>query len=412
MSEAWKEFDPSETVEREVLKPGRIQSVDLLRGLTIALMILVNDPGDWSHTFSQLDHAAWNGFTLTDFVFPNFLFLVGASTIFSLEAREAKGDCRKTLAGHVLWRALKLFLLKTVLSLIPYFHWHTMRIYGVLTRIALCYAIAGLVLLATRKLRTVAVLVATILVGYWVLLRWVHVPGCGWPVHDFPLLDKYANLTAWVDRGVSHSTLAWIKTGTLYEKTRDPEGLLSTLPAVATTLLGAMAGLWMRHPHEDSWGNGRRGMLTSLAAVAGGCVAVGLVWAHWFPLNKNLWTSSYVLVAGGLSALALVVCSLLVDERREPWPRWLKLLSWPWFVFGANAIAAFTTSVLLVKICSLIKVKDAAGNARSLWWHGYHDVFARHGSNNWTSMGFAMLIVLICFLPNWLLWRKKVFLKI
>ena len=170
-------------------RPERIQSVDLLRGITIALMILVNDPGDWAHTFSQLDHAAWDGWTLTDLVFPTFLFLVGASTVFSLEARERKGDCRKTLAGHIIWRATKLFLLKTALSLFPYFHWTHMRIYGVLTRIAMCYLLAGLVLLMTRRIRVLLAIVAVLLVGYWVLLRWVLVPGAGMPVHDFPLLD-------------------------------------------------------------------------------------------------------------------------------------------------------------------------------------------------------------------------------
>ncbi len=139
------------TIAVSATRPERIQSVDLLRGVTIALMVLVNDPGDWAHTFSQLDHAPWNGWTLTDLVFPMFLFLVGASTVFSLEARERKGDCTKTLAGHVFWRALKLFLLKTLLSLAPLFHWRTMRIYGVLTRIALCYLLCGLVLLATRR---------------------------------------------------------------------------------------------------------------------------------------------------------------------------------------------------------------------------------------------------------------------
>ena len=188
--------------------PGRIVSVDLLRGITIAFMILVNDPGDWAHTFTQLDHAPWNGWTLTDMVFPTFLFLVGASTVFSLEARERKGDCRKTMAGHIFWRATKLFLLKTFLSLVPYFHYTHMRIYGVLTRIALCYLLAGLVLLTTRRTQVLFAIVALLLIGYWVLLRWVPVPGAGLPVRDFPLLDKNLNLTAWLDRHVSAVDLA------------------------------------------------------------------------------------------------------------------------------------------------------------------------------------------------------------
>jgi predicted acyltransferase len=387
-------------------KPERILSVDMLRGITIAFMILVNDPGDWSHVFSQLDHAPWNGWTLTDLVFPMFLFLVGASTVFSLEARERKGDCKKTLAGHVFWRALKLFLLKTLLSLAPLFHWTHMRIYGVLTRIALCYLLAGLVLLMTRRVRVLLAIVSVLLIGYWVLLRWVPVPGAGWPVRDFPLLDKTQNMTAWVDRCVSAWTLKWLHTGTLYLKTSDPEGLLSTLPSVATTLLGAVGGLWMRRGAEP------RSMRAGLA-IAGVCsVAVGLVWGHWFPVNKNLWTSSFVLLMAGWSALGLAACSALVDARPRPWPRWLDWSTWPWFVFGANAIAAYTTSVVLVKAFSFIKIADSDGDRHSVWGLAYENVFARGGSTNWTSLAFGLTFVVVCFLPNWWLWRKKIFWKI
>jgi predicted acyltransferase len=390
----------------EVSKPQRILSVDMLRGITIAFMILVNDPGDWSHTFSQLDHSPWNGWTLTDLVFPMFLFLVGASTVFSLEARERKGDCKKTLAGHIFWRALKLFLLKTLLSLAPLFHWTHMRIYGVLTRIALCYLLAGLVLLMTRRVRVLLGIVAVLLIGYWVLLRWVPVPGMGWPVRDFPLLDKVQNLTAWMDRGFSAWTLKWLHTGTLYLKTSDPEGGLSTLPSVATTLLGAVAGLWMRR--EGSTAR----MWVGLAA-AGICgVVAGLVWGYWFPVNKNLWTSSFVLLMAGWSALGLAACSVLGDGRPRPWPRWLDWSTWPWFVFGANAIAAYTTSVVLVKTFALIKIADSDGDRHSLWGLAYENVFARGGSTNWTSLAFGLTFVAVCFLPNWWLWRKKIFWKI
>jgi predicted acyltransferase len=394
------------TAQVTATKPERILSVDMLRGITIAFMILVNDPGDWSHTFSQLDHSPWNGWTLTDLVFPMFLFLVGASTVFSLEARERKGDCKKTLAGHIFWRALKLFLLKTLLSLAPLFHWTHMRIYGVLTRIALCYLLAGLILLTTRRVWVLLGIVAALLIGYWVLLRWVPVPGAGWPVRDLPLLDKTLNLTAWMDRGVSAWTLKWLHTGTLYLKTSDPEGLLSTLPSVATTLLGAVAGLWMRRA-----GDARR--MRAGLALAGVCgVAAGIVGGHWFPINKNLWTSSFVLLMAGWSALGLAACSALVDARPRPWPRWLDWSTWPWFVFGANAIAAYTTSVVLVKTFALIKIADSDGDRHSLWGLAYENVFARGGSTNWTSLAFGVTFVAVCFLPNWWLWRKKIFWKI
>src|ERR1700730_10519720 len=173
--------------------PNRVLSVDVLRGLTIALMILVNDPGDWAHTYTQLDHAPWNGFTLTDFVFPNFLFLVGSSIIFSLQSRIARGDSKKTLAIHILRRAFLIFAIKMFLTAFPYFHYTHFRIYGVLTRIALCYLIAGQRFLAvwnaTQRARTLIAITAALLIGYWALLCFVPIPGIGTPTHDVPLLD-------------------------------------------------------------------------------------------------------------------------------------------------------------------------------------------------------------------------------
>src|SRR5277367_1440819 len=176
---------PSQTISA----PARVLSIDVLRGLTIALMILVNDPGDWAHTYTQLDHAPWNGFTLTDFVFPNFLFLVGASIIFSMHSRLARGASRKTLALHIFRRAFLIFAIKMFLTAYPHFHYHTLRIYGVLTRIALCYLVAGLICLITQRTRTLIAITATLLIGYWALMRFVPIPGLGIPTHNFPILD-------------------------------------------------------------------------------------------------------------------------------------------------------------------------------------------------------------------------------
>jgi predicted acyltransferase len=390
--------------------------VDLLRGLTIALMILVNDPGDWGHVFAPLDHAPWNGWTLTDLVFPTFLFLVGASMIFSLDSRAKKGDCRKTLSGHVILRAIKILLLQFVLVFFPRMHWTTLRLYGVLPRIALCYLLAGLILIATMKLRyRVSMLIgiiAILIIGYWILLRWVPVPGAGIPGRDIPFMDQNLNLTSWVDRGAMAWTQRWLHTGTLYLKGRDPEGLLSTLPAVASTLLGALAGLWMRRPAGARGSNELRIMQFSLGVAGLLGVLAGEIWSWWFPMNKNLWTSSYVLLAAGWAALALAALSWLVDRRPEPWPRWLRVITWPWFVFGSNAIAAFTCSVILVKGCLYFEIADADGAAHTLWSLLYTNVFARSHSTEWTSLAFAIGVVVICFLPNWWLWHKKWFLKI
>ncbi len=401
---------PGPVLEKVTIAPKRVLSVDVLRGFTIALMILVNDPGDWDHVFKQLDHAEWSGWTLTDLVFPTFLFVMGVSMVFSLQARTNRGDCRKTLTGHLFARTGKLLLLSFVLVYFPRMRWTHMRFYGVIPRIAACSLLAGLVLVATMKLRRrVPVLigiVAVLLVGYWVLLRWFPVPGLGTPVRDFPLLDPVRNMTAWIDRGVVALTQRFLHTGALYKKTSDPEGLLSTLPSVATVLLGALTGMWVRAEGFASR------MRLGLAGAGLASLLAGEVWSIWFPINKNLWTSSYVLLSAGIAALALAGVSWLVDGREEPWPTWLRVSTWPWFVFGSNAIVAYTTSVVLVKGCIYFKLTDADGYKHSVWAWLYEQGFAKHGSTNWTSLAFAVSVVVVCFLPNWYLWRKKWFWKV
>ena len=409
--------------------PQRVLAVDVLRGLTIALMILVNDPGDWDHVYSQLDHAAWNGFTLTDFVFPNFLFLVGVSIIFSLESRAARGNCRLTLTGHIFRRAATLFAIKMFLTAFPHFHWTHLRIYGVLTRIALCYLVVSLLCLLTRRAQALIAIAAALLVGYWALMRFVPVPGIGVPTHAIPILDPNNNLAAWLDRGFNAFTQCWLHTGRLYETTRDPEGLLSTLPAIATTLLGAITGLWLRRSPvpEARRLDGLLGSTTGhqistiVGLIASGLVslAAGLLWGHWFPINKNLWTSSYVLFAAGWSLLLLALCYWLIDIRRMNEKPFGKALLWPWLVFGSNAITAFVVSNFLVECALWIKVPAGAlANAAdpskpiSVWLWTYTHLFARHSSTNVTSLAFAFAVVAFCFLPNWLLWSKRIFLKV
>lgn len=389
-----------------MVAPGRVLSVDVLRGLTMALMILVNNPGDWSQIFSQLDHAEWNGWTLTDLVFPTFLFVMGVSMFFSLSSRAERGNCWKTRSGHIILRSLKIFGLGLLLSFFPRMHWTHLRIYGVLTRIAWCYLLAGLLLVATRRAKVIVGVIVVLLVGYWLALRFIAVPGGGAPVRDVPLLDPVWNVTAWIDRGFVAWMQKWLHTGRLYKKTSDPEGLLSTLPAVATTLLGVLAGMWMRLP--IGWRRVRRGLV--VAGVAG--VVAGTIWAQWLPINKNLWTSSYVLLAAGWTSLALAACSWWVDGREGEWPRWLKAITWPWLVFGSNAIAAFTISTVIVEWMLFFRVSDASGDKHSLWEIYYDSVFARGGSNHWTSLAFAIAFVAVCFVPVWFLWRKKIFLRL
>jgi predicted acyltransferase len=406
---------------------NRVLSIDVLRGLTIALMILVNDPGDWAYTYSQLDHAKWNGFTVTDLVFPNFLFIVGASIILSLQARIRRSPSgkldnvtRQDLAIHIFRRSAIIFGLDLFFGLYPHFHYTHLRLYGVLTRIAICYLCAGLICVITQRARTLLAIVAALLIGYWVIMRFVPVPGCGVPTHDIPLLDPDCNLAAWLDRNIIDFFQKTLHTGRLYEHTRDPEGFLSTFPAIATTLIGSVAAIWVCRTEtrntqriSSSITNtiGLNGLLLSSVL----CLAAGSLWNLCFPINKNLWTSSYVLSSAGWALLILAVLYWLIDIRRLNETSIGKWFTFPWLVFGSNAIVAFCISVFLVENMLWIKISSELGpngHPVTAWFWIYHHIFAFNCSTKNTSLAFALAFVAICFIPNWLLWRKRKFIKI
>ena len=369
----------------------RLLSLDALRGLTIAFMIMVNNNGS-DRAWWFMKHAEWNGLTPTDLVFPTFLFVVGVSIVFAFEARLAKGESRAHLAWQTLRRAAILFALGLVVNGFPYFHLGTLRIYGVLQRIAICYLIAALSYLWDRGWQSKAAVLITALVGYWILMRWVPVPGLGMPGRDIPFLDKDANLVAWLDRHVLP--------GRLYEGTRDPEGLLSDLPALGTALLGILAGIWLRTKHT------LRGKAAGLAGAAAACLAIGSLWAIWFPLNKKLWTSSYVLVAAGVSlaTLALFYWAIEVHDWRGKW-------TWPWLVLGSNAIAAYIISELLG---TALDVVGGWINGRPFGvtrWVFVHWI-AWIPNGGLASFVYSFLYMAVCFIPVWILYRKKIFLKV
>jgi predicted acyltransferase len=424
-----------QSAAKPALSP-RVLSVDVLRGLTIALMILVNDPGDWGHVYTQLDHAEWNGFTLTDFVFPNFLFLVGVSIVLSLSSRIAKGDSKRSLALHMFRRATTIFLIKLLLSAFPHFHLTHLRIFGVLTRIAVCYLIAGLICLAAwntrHRAQTLTAITAAFLIGYWALMRFVPVPGFGVPTHDMAILDPDRNLAAWLDRAFNAFTQHYLHTGSLYNHTHDPEGLLSTLPSIATTLIGALTGLWINRTRTTTEPGApfklRLGgdaaiyparCLSGLLLTGLLFLTAGLIWSYSFPINKNLWTSSYVLFSAGLSLLLLALCYWLIDIRRLNAKPAGKALLWPWLVFGSNAITAYVVSNFIVELMLWIKLPasamrdpDTPSAPITAWLWTYRHLFAFSDSTEVTSLAFALAFTAICFLPNWLLWRKNIFLKI
>ena len=380
---------------------ARLLSLDVLRGVTIAFMIMVNNnggPGSWT----QMNHAAWNGLTATDLVFPTFLFVVGASIIFSFDARLARGTTRTQLAWHTARRAGILFLLGIVINGLPFFRLEHLRIYGVLQRIAICYLIVGLFYLWDRRVSSKVAVIVMALLGYSVLVRWVPVPGAGMPGHDIPFLDKNLNIVAWLDRH--------LMPGHLYEdwplhNARDPEGLLSTIPAVATALIGLLTGLWLRGQHALK--EKTRGLIAGTAV----CLVLGYAWSLEFPLNKKMWTSSYVLVAAGWSLALLALLFWAIEQTGWGKQGWGKGLLWPWFVFGSNAITAYMISELLPGLRAYIHFTWAGYQINPMRYAHTH-MFAQIPDPGWAAFAYSVSITLICFLPVWVLYRKKIFLKV
>ena len=387
---------PLAQTSRSAVKPDRWLSLDVLRGLTIGFMILVNNNGDGHRAFWALKHAAWNGFTPTDLVFPTFLFLVGISTVFSTQARLARGETRRSILLHALRRAIVLFLLGLLVNSFPHFRLDTLRVYGVLQRIAICYFVITVLYLIRSSWKDKVFLAVAALVGYWMLMRFVPVPGYGVPTHDVPLLDQDGNLVAWLDRQIFSAPH-------LYERTRDPEGLLSTLPALATALFGMLTALWLRT--SRSIAEKAKGI-----AIAGssGLLAGGL-WNFDFPINKKLWTSSYVLFAAGWSLLLLALSIWIVDilaARKSDAER--RRMFMPLLVFGMNAIAAYVFSELLPGLMSLIHPQPHVSLGRWI----YLQILGLISNPPIASLMYSITFVGFCWLAMYVLYRRRIFLKI
>ena len=370
---------------------NRLVSVDVLRGITIAFMILVNN-GVANMSFPALEHAEWNGWTPTDLVFPTFLFLVGVTIVFSFQSRLSRGASKSSLFFHTLRRACILFAFGLLINGFPYFPLGTLRIYGVLQRIAICFLIAGILYLLDQRPTSKIALILVALFGYWYLLRWVPVPGFGMPGRDIPLFDPVLNLGAYIDRHVFP--------GRLYRDVRDPEGLLSNIPALATTLLGMLTAMWLgskRPAAIKAWG-----ML--VAGILG--IILGQVWGHWFPINKNLWSSSYVLFAAGIALVALSICYWAIDIKN-----WRTGWTYVWLVFGMNAITAYIFSELLSSILYTITVPSGTGPI-SLSGYVFTRSFAAIPWPHLAALAYSISFVAVCFIPVAILYKKKIFLKV
>jgi predicted acyltransferase len=390
---ATKNTVTTSTAPQTMVNPTRRWvSLDVARGITIAFMILVNNGGSGKYSYSQLEHSAWNGWTLTDLVFPSFLFIAGISIVFSNAARLARGESKTALRLHVIRRAVILFLLGLVVNGFPLFHLGTLRIYGVLQRIAICFLFASLLYLWNSRAWVAATVAVVALLSYWILMRWVPIPGIGVPTHSVPLLDPNQNWVAYLDRKIFP--------GRLYEGVRDPEGLLSNIPAMGTILFGVLTGIWLRRPKALS--TKAAGLL--VASLSG--LLLGNLWNVWFPINKKLWTSSYVLFAAGCTLLLLTLCFYAVEIKQ-----WTRGWTFPWLVFGSNAITAYVFSELLSSALSTIFVHDG-GRITDLQQYIYLHWFFPIINPSFGSLLYALAFVLVCFVPVLLLYRKKIFIKI
>jgi predicted acyltransferase len=364
----------------------RLTSLDAFRGVTIAAMILVNNPGSWSHVYGPLLHAKWHGWTPTDLIFPFFLFIMGVAMSFSLVARQEAGTQRTVLLRKALKRSVVIIALGLLMSGFPRYHVATMRFPGVLQRIGLVYALASAIVLYTRP-SGIALACGALLLVYWALMSVVPVPGFGPGV-----LTPEGNLGAYIDRAVFGSHL--------YRTTWDPEGLLSSLPAVATTLTGVLTGGLLRS------GRQRVDITGSLFVWGWVAIVLGLAWTPWFPINKNLWTSSYVLFTTGAALHTFGVCYWLIEvKERRAWAH-------PAVVFGVNAIAVFVLSGLVARLLLLTRMTQGDTGSISLYGWIYQRLCVPLAGPLNGSLLFALATVAFWFGAMLVLYRKGIVIKV
>jgi predicted acyltransferase len=367
----------------------RLLSLDVFRGITMAAMILVNNPGNWKQVYAPLDHAEWNGWTPTDLIFPFFLFMVGVSIVFAMESKKADPATHGTL----IWKAFRRMITLIAITMLTRFIYHhdlsTIRFPGVLQRIAVVYFICTLLYLTTSA-KTRYWIFALVLIGYYLIMTLVPVPDYG-PAN----LEPSTNLGAWLDRLVFTTQHLWAES-----KTWDPEGLLSTLPAIGTGLFGIAVGTWLKRTDHDS-GNKVSWMLTyGMLALT-----LGFVCDWFFPINKKLWTSSFVLFTGGLATMALGMAYWLIDVHKHR--RFTSFFS----VFGTNAIVAYILSDILPSLLAFIKLPSKGKSVGFMRFVG-EQVFEPVMSPKNASLAGAVLLVLIIWLILYPLYRKKIMIKI
>jgi len=361
------------------LRGSRLASLDAFRGLAIAGMILVNNPGTWTDVYWPLQHAAGNGCTFADLIFPFFLFIVGAAVTFSVGQQARRDMARRRLLVRVFRRALLIFALGIFLNGFPLFDWSTLRIPGVLQRIAVCYTVTALIVV-TLPLRGQAFTAALLLVGYAAAMRLV------------PLITGVDDFAAAIDR--------WLLGAHLLRPESDPEGILSTLPAIATTLMGALAGHCLQAPST------RLRRVATLLGAGTGAIGAGLAAALWLPLNKSAWTPPFALLTAGVALLVLATCYWLIDCLG--YRRWATPLA----VYGTNPIVAYVLSSLMAKTLLLWQVAQADGTRMSLQEYVFAHLFLPLARPINASLLYAVSYVLVWFVISAVLYRNRVLIKI
>lgn len=366
---------------------NRILSLDIFRGLTIMAMIIVNTPGSWDFAYPILRHSAWNGCTPTDLVFPFFIFAMGFSAVLSITKRLQKGTSKSKLLLQLLRRSAIIFLLGLIINSFPFNDLANIRIPGVLQRIAIVNLVCGLFLLYA-DIKIIGYVSGTLLLGYWAIMTLLPVPGFG-PAN----LDPTTNLGAWLDRLIIGNHV-WSDT-----KLYDPEGILSTLPAIVSGFIGVMAGNSFMKSKGDSE------KLIYLMVFGNILILSGMAWGLLFPINKQLWTSSYVLYTSGLAMVVLGVIYYIADIKR------IRQFAPPFLAFGTNAIIAYFGSEIGVGIIGMIQINTADSEIPLNEW-----LFIQYQSLGLSPVNASLLGALV-YTGFWLLvvsimYRRHIIVKI
>lgn len=370
-----------------ITSENRIISLDIFRGLTIMAMIIVNTPGSWSYAYPILRHSEWNGCTPTDLVFPFFIFAMGFAAVLSITKRLQKGTSKQKLVLQLLRRSAIIFILGLIINSFPFNDLANIRIPGVLQRIAIVNLVCGLFLIYS-DIKVIWFVSAIILSGYWALMTLVPVPDFG-PAN----LEPTTNLAAWLDRLLIGKHV-WG-----YTKLYDPEGILSTLPAIVSGLIGVLAGnSFMKSKSEND-------KLIYLLVYGNILIISGMAWGLLFPINKQLWTSSYVLYTSGLAMVVLGIIYWVADIKR------IRQFAPPFLAFGTNPIIAYFGSEIGIIAIGMIQVQTTTSKVSLYDW-----LFVQYQSIGLSPINASLLGALL-YTGFWLLvvgimYRRHIIVKI